>query len=275
LKSTRRESRPRLPDWRGSEAAARYHAACRDPTYVFGEAEIESDAKANVLSRPRPSLFKTYARAKRVAIPEAEATWKSSELERVLLRRRTVRKFRQDPVEPRRFARLLRMTFGISAVLRSPLFGPLVGRTSPSGGALHPVEAYPIVWNVRGLAPGVYHYDMAGNLARIRRGDYREAAVEVASGQEWIRGAAFLCILTAVFPRVLWKYPTEDSYRTLFLDAGHLAQTFCLVATSLGLGPFTTAAIQDSKIEKLLKIDGIEEFPVYLCGAGVPAARRR
>jgi SagB-type dehydrogenase family enzyme len=242
---------------------------------VVGEAEIESDAKANVLSRPRPSLFKTYARAKRVAIPEAEATWKSSELERVLLRRRTVRKFRQDPVEPRRFARLLRMTFGISAVLRSPLFGPLVGRTSPSGGALHPVEAYPIVWNVRGLAPGVYHYDMAGNLARIRRGDYREAAVEVASGQEWIRGAAFLCILTAVFPRVLWKYPTEDSYRTLFLDAGHLAQTFCLVATSLGLGPFTTAAIQDSKIEKLLKIDGIEEFPVYLCGAGVPAARRR
>ena len=167
MKSTRRESRPRLPDWRGGEAAARYHAACRDPTYVTGEAEIEADARANVLSRPRPSLFKTYARAKRVSIPEAEATWKSSELERVLLRRRTVRKFRQDPVEPRRFARLLRMTFGISAVLRSPLFGPLVGRTSPSGGGLHPVEAYPLVWNVRGVAPGVYHYDTASRL-RVR-----------------------------------------------------------------------------------------------------------
>jgi SagB-type dehydrogenase family enzyme len=187
-----------------------------------------------------------------------------------MLGRRTVRDFRATPVAPRDFARLLRMTFGVSTVLVSNLVGPLVGRTSPSGGALHPIEAYPIVWNVRGLAPGVYHYDMAGNLSRLRAGDFRSAAVEVASGQEWIGRAAFLCVLTAVFPRVLWKYPTEDSYRTLFLDAGHLAQTFCLMATSLGLGPFTTAAIQDSKVEKLLAIDGTDEFPVYLCGAGVP-----
>jgi SagB-type dehydrogenase family enzyme len=124
---------------------------------------------------------------------------------------------------------------------------------------------------VEDLVPGVYHYDVAGDeLRRLRRGNFQNAAVEAASGQEWIAGAGFLCVMTAVFPRVLWKYRLEDAYRTLFLDAGHLAQTFCLVATSLGLGPFTTAAIQDSKIERLLRIDGVEEFPVYLCGAGVP-----
>ncbi len=145
-------------------------------------------------------------------------------------------------------------------------------KTSPSAGALHPVEAYVLAWNVKDLPPGLYHYDVAGDeLRRLRRGNFRRAAVEAASGQEWIGEASFLCVMTAVFPRVLWKYQLEDAYRTLFLDAGHLAQTFCLVATSLGLGPFTTAAIQDSKIEKLLSIDGVEEFPVYLCGAGVPA----
>ena len=79
--------------------------------------------------------------------------------------------------------------------------------------------------------------------------------------------------MTAVISRSLWKYQDEVTYRTLFLDAGHLAQTFCLLATARGLGPFTTAAIQDSYIEKLIGIDGVEEFPVYLCGAGVPAVR--
>lgn len=267
-----RRARSRLAAWRGNEASVRYHAACRDAPYVEDPREIASLART-IRKRPRPAPYKRYARAARVEIPQAERTWKAGELERTLLERRTVRAFRRAPVPPRDFARLLRITFGISEVLVSDLFGPLVGRTSPSGGGLHPIEAYPIVWNVRGLAPGVYHYDMAGKLARLRRGDFRREAVEIASGQEWIGRAAFLCVLTALFPRVLWKYPTEDSYRTLFLDAGHLAQTFCLVATSLGLGPFTTAAIQDSKIEKLLGIDGIEEFPVYLCGAGMPARR--
>jgi SagB-type dehydrogenase family enzyme len=98
--------------------------------------------------------------------------------------------------------------------------------------------------------------------------------VRAASGQAWVGRAAFLCVLTAVVGRSLWKYQDEVTYRTLFLDAGHLAQTFCLLATSRGLGPFTTAAIQDSYIEKLLGLDGASEFPVYLCGAGVPARRR-
>ncbi len=264
-------ARSQLRAWRGNEASVRYHAACRDLTYLAGPRKFEAFVRKTVLPRPKPAPFKTYERARRVAIPASERTWETNELERVLLKRRTIRAFSREPVDPRKLARLFRLTFGVSAVLPSDLFGPLVGRTSPSGGALHPIEAYAIVWNVRGLAPGVYHYDMGGNLARLRKGDFRAVAVEVASGQTWVRRAAFLCILTAVFPRVLWKYPTEDSYRTLFLDAGHLAQTFCLVATSLGLGPFTTAAIQDSKIEKLLRIDGIDEFPVYLCGAGVPA----
>jgi len=65
----------------------------------------------------------------------------------------------------------------------------------------------------------------------------------------------------------------ESAYRVLWLDAGHLAQTFCLLATSRGLGPFTTAAIQDTFLEKLIGLDGVKEFPVYLCGAGVPAKK--
>jgi SagB-type dehydrogenase family enzyme len=179
--------------------------------------------------------------------------------------------FRRRPVPLAAFAHVLRTTFGVTRTVDTDLLGRVALKTSPSAGALHPVEAYAIAWNVEGLAQGVYHYDAAADeLRRLCRGNFRRAAIEAASGQDWIGRAGFLCVMTAVFPRVLWKYQLEDAYRTLYLDAGHLAQTFCLVATSLGLGPFTTAAIQDSEIEKLLRIDGVEEFPLYLCGAGVP-----
>jgi SagB-type dehydrogenase family enzyme len=268
--------RSRAAAWKGNIASAHYHAACRDLPYLREPAEIERYVRENILSTPKPPRFKRFrsasASAARVRLPEAALAGDAAALAAVLGRRRTVRRFRRRPVALTDLAHLLRTTFGVTGFYATDLLGPVALKTSPSAGALHPVEAYVLAWNVEGLARGVYHYDVAGDeLRRLSRGDVRTAAVEIASGQDWIRGAAFLCILTAVFPRVLWKYQLEDAYRTLFLDAGHLGQTFCLVATSLGLGPFTTAAIQDSKIEKLLRIDGVEEFPVYLCGAGVPA----
>ena len=133
-----------------------------------------------------------------------------------------------------------------------------------------------IAWNVSELPAGLYHYDVASDqLRRLRSGDLRAPAVQAASGQRWVGRAAFFCVMTAVFERTLWKYEVESAYRVLWLEAGHLAQTFCLLATSRGLGPFTTAAIQDTFVEKLIGLDGVKEFPVYLCGAGVPAGPSR
>jgi hypothetical protein len=37
------------------------------------------------------------------------------------------------------------------------------------------------------------------------------------------------------------------------------------------MGAFTTAAIQERKIEDFCGLDGTAEFPIYLCGAGIPA----
>jgi hypothetical protein len=59
------------------------------------------------------------------------------------------------------------------------------------------------------------------------------------------------------------------------LDAGHLCQTFCLVATWLGLAPFCTAALKDTLIEKDLGIDGICESVLYVAGVGLPLSRRQ
>jgi SagB-type dehydrogenase family enzyme len=78
-----------------------------------------------------------------------------------------------------------------------------------------------------------------------------------------------------VFPRTMWKYQHARAYRVVLLDAGHLCQTFCLVATWLGLAPFCTAALKDTLIEKDLGVDGIRESVLYIAGVGLPVISAR
>lgn len=88
------------------------------------------------------------------------------------------------------------------------------------------------------------------------------------NGQEWFGGAAVGVLMTAVFARTQWKYRASRTYRVVLIEAGHVCQTFCLVATSLGLAPFCTMALADSKIERDLGIDGVTESVLYAAGAG-------
>jgi nitroreductase len=77
---------------------------------------------------------------------------------------------------------------------------------------------------------------------------------------------------TAVFPREFWRYTYPRAYRAVLIEAGHLCQTFCLTATWLGLAPFCTMALADSRIERDLKLDGITESVLYAAGVGTRPA---
>jgi SagB-type dehydrogenase family enzyme len=263
-----RRKRSRIATWRENVASAFHQAASRDLRYLSTGRAAERLAR-EIASHRRPALFKRYRTATRVVLPPVARAGPG--LEDTLRMRRTVREFRRRPVSLGDLAAVVGGTFGRTGCHDGGAFGSLLTKTSPSAGSLHPIECYVIAWNVRGLDPGLYHFDVgAAELRRLRRGRFRAGAVRAASGQTWVGRAAFLCVMTAVVGRSLWKYRDEVTYRTLFLDAGHLAQTFCLLATARGLGPFTTAAIQDTFIEEILGLDGSSEFPVYLCGAGVP-----
>jgi len=76
--------------------------------------------------------------------------------------------------------------------------------------------------------------------------------------------------MTAVFGRPQWKYQSPRAYRAVLIDAGHLCQTFCLVATWLGLAPFCSMALADSRIEADIGIDGVSESVLYAAGVGTP-----
>ena len=75
-------------------------------------------------------------------------------------------------------------------------------------------------------------------------------------------------MLASELARVAWRYRSARAFRVVLIEAGHLAQTFCLTATALGLGPFSTAALADTVVERDLGIDGRTQPVLYVVGAG-------
>jgi SagB-type dehydrogenase family enzyme len=130
---------------------------------------------------------------------------------------------------------------------------------------------YVLALRVSGLPCGLYHYVADRHVLEcISTKVSREKATEYCAGQAWVEESAALFLTTAIFSRSMWKYRFSRSYRTVLADAAHLCQTFCLVATHLGLAPFCTMALKDSVIEQDLGIDGITESILYVAGVGLP-----
>ena len=156
---------------------------------------------------------------------------------------------------------------------RSPAAAPGVRRTSPSGGGLHPVEAYPLVLDADGVEPGLYHYHSGEHalelVERLSRPEAEELAEQFTCGQGYFRHASLLVVLAARFGRSFWKYRGhEKAYAVTLMDAGHLSQTFYLVCAELGLGAFVTAAINNVDIDERLGLDGFAEGSLAISGCG-------
>jgi putative peptide maturation dehydrogenase len=242
------------------DAYARSQAAFASQVHSHGPAPAATHARGDdagriELARPRPNEF-----------------------DALLARRETHRLF--DTARPLARAEVERLLYRVFATRGSaPMGGGLVAKrkTSPSGGGLHPVEAYPLVVDVDGLPSGWYHYRAEQHalapIAALSTAAAREKIVALTAGQRFFASAAMLVLLTLRFPRHQWKYPNHaKAYRVMLLEMGHLGQTFYLSATEAGLGAFFTAAINDADVDAELGFDGIEEGAVAAVGCGHPAA---
>jgi SagB-type dehydrogenase family enzyme len=186
----------------------------------------------------------------------------------VLRQRRTWRRFGAGPVDLGQIATLLGLTWGVQKWVQTRA-GPCALKTSPSGGARHAIEAYLLARNITGVDRGCYYYDPDGHeLALLKRGLTAARLERYVARQSCYRDAPAVVVMSAVFARSQWRYGFPRAYRVVLLDAGHLCQTFCLLATALGLAPFCTAALSDSIIEGDLGLDGVTESVIYACGVG-------
>lgn len=250
------------------EEARFFHFATKQ---AFSSGEVVDERKfsrALLKKHPQPPQLKNYPRARQIPLPDLAAE-PHGDFERVLLARRTHRRFAPGGVSLEQISGILALTWGIKGYLQWPDLGRLLLKTSPSGGARHPLEVYLFALRVAGLPRGVYHYRADRNsLELLRRWTSEDRLVKLCAGQNWIRHCSALFVMTAVLPRVMWRYHFSRAYRVVLLEAGHFCQTFCLVATRLGLAPFCTAALVDAKLEEVLGLDGVSETVLYAAGIG-------
>lgn len=145
-------------------------------------------------------------------------------------------------------------------------------RTSPSGGARHPTEGYVITDGVDGLAGGVYHIDSANSILRQVSG--RVSREWARANVEGLFMAPFepqaLIVVTAVFFRSMYRYREPRTFRTVFMDIGHLLGTLEILAKSLGTRSFIHHAINEAEVEKVLKLSPLREG--VIAGAALAGA---
>jgi SagB-type dehydrogenase family enzyme len=260
-------------EWSAWLPEGSFHFSTKDAKYFPGNWSF-ARLRSFLPKTPQPKFFKVLKAAKKISLPMC--TFPKDEFARVLMARRTNREFSNKPLELATISQLLYLVWGVTGSLYSPLFGKLPLKTSPSGGARHPGEVYLMALRVKDLRSGLYYYHPARHqLETISTNATGTRASLYCARQEYVRGAAALFIMTAVFPRTMWKYGKPRAYRVVLLEAGHLCQTFCLVATWLGLAPFSTMAFKDTLIEKDLQVDGIRESVLYIAGVGIPSTSPR
>lgn len=206
-------------------------------------------------TEPAPAL-----EADTIKLPGPRHTSGTS-IEEALLKRRSFRDYQDGPLNQAEVSQLLWACQGITD--RRGL------RTAPSAGALYPLEIYLITGKASDLQVGIYQYrPRTHELARIAAGDTRNELSKAALGQQPVRNAAAVIVISAVYERTAVKYG-ERGIRYVHMEAGHAAQNVCLQAVALNLGTVVIGAFHDDEIKRVMKMAGREQ-PLLL----IPVGRR-
>lgn len=178
-------------------------------------------------------------------------------LEQALAQRRSIRSFRPDKLTPQQVAQLCWAAQGISE--------PEQGlRTSPSAGALYPLELYVVT------ADGVDQYlPRPHALRRHLAGDVRGKLQDAALRQRCVGQAPATFVIAAVVARTERKYG-ERALRYVHMEVGHAGENLLLQATALGLGAVPIGAFRDEQVAEVLSLPK-EQVPLYLIPVGTPA----
>jgi SagB-type dehydrogenase family enzyme len=184
----------------------------------------------------------------------------NTSVEKALLDRRSVRNYSEGQLNLSELSQILWSAQGITDKTNGL-------RTSPSAGALYPLEIYVAAANVKSLEPGLYKYNPHDHtLDLISEGDIRNDMSNASLKQGAITNSSAIIIITAIYERTSVKYG-KRAERYVFMEAGHAGQNIYLQCVSLGLGTVMIGAFNDDALKKVLNLPDIEH-PLALYPVG-------
>jgi SagB-type dehydrogenase family enzyme len=123
--------------------------------------------------------------------------------------------------------------------------------------------------NVQGLEQGIYRYLPLEHqlLFEFSEESLERKIVRAVFGQPYPGIASVTFIWTTIPYRMEWRYGMA-AHKVIAIDAGHVCQNLYLACESLGLGTCAIAAYDQESLDNLLRIDGQDEFAIYLASVG-------
>lgn len=204
----------------------------------------------------------------RIILPNPDQ-WEPSighiDLKKAIARRKSHRAFTKDPLTMDELSFLLWATQGIRPSLAQ---NPSL-RTVPSAGARHSFETYLFVMRVEGLTPGLYRFLPLDNQLQFQTEiDEMQRQLNRASfGQRFVSKGAVTFAWTTIPYRMEWRY-SLCAHRVILMDAGHLCQNLYLACEAISAGTCAIGAYDQEEMDRLLGVDGEDEFTVYLAPVG-------
>jgi len=179
--------------------------------------------------------------------------------------RKSHRHFTRSPLTVNELSFLLWATQGIRQVLQPGC----ALRTVPSAGCRHAFESYLLVKDVVDLARGVYRYLPLQHALVVEQeqDDFQAELSRATLNQDFIATAPVVFVWTVIPYRMEWRYDIA-AHRVIAIDAGHLCQNLYLACEALNAGTCAIAAYHQGLMDRLLGVDGEDEFTIYLAPVG-------
>jgi SagB-type dehydrogenase family enzyme len=268
----RRHLAPGWRHWltRGWQPSDQYYASSRRWDYVDTtdpDGSIRTAAVERYLSIDGPPVEPEPKDGPRISLG-TPAEPGDQEVSRLLATRRSGRAYVPKPVPLNRLSGLL--WHGLAEV-RKRLAG--TSATEPmsyldSYGSAW--DFYLCIYNVAGVQPGVYRYEVSSHqLTSIRPGNHRDAMIDALQGMHSPATAAWTLGMVADFPRYQWRYRHEHGLRRLYLESGILGQELVILAMSYGLSTLVTPAQKDRPYLALLDLSEDRYAPIYTLTMGL------
>lgn len=221
----------------------------------------QTDQNRRVAPPPVEKPYNSTAERIDLVPPSEFANVTNIDLLSAIGQRRSRRSYQEMPLSLSELSFLLWATQGIQRHMDS---GHAL-RTVPSAGARHALETYLCVLNVESIDPGFYRYLPIEHQLLVKLRDPRAGKLlsEAAFQQNWITNAGVAFIWSTIPYRMEWRYGLA-AHRVILLDAGHVCQNLYLGCEAIGAGMCAVAAYDQDLMDKLLMLDGIDEFVIYM-----------
>ncbi len=201
----------------------------------------------------------------RIKLPKIDWSEKYNlKLTEAMVKRESRRLYSQEPLSLEELSFLLWATQGVRFIDGINAF-----RTVPSAGCRHALETYIAVFNIEDVNPGIYRYLPLSHelIFEFEEDNLEEKVIKATMGQNFSGKGALTFIWSAIPYRMEWRYGLA-SYKEIALDAGHVAQNLYIACEAINAGTCAIAAYDQEYLDNLLKLDGEDEFAIYIAPVG-------